>query len=364
MCDDANPEVLTHQNGSSCSESSDAKMEPRLAGSEIDEDGSYINQGEKPIQWKSEPPAQDASQTTGILSPTKKNKTVQCPQCDKTFTTRNYMRVHIKRVHDLVRDHMCDVCCKTFVTNQDLNNHQIVHTGEKNFPCHICGKSYQTKDYLIIHTRIHTGEKPYFCEQCGKSFADPSSFKAHTKQHLNDNKVFPCDVCGKVLKREKTLKLHMTIHSGGEEQQSRTFSNEFKVEALKKVKEIGAKKTSDLLHIPYTTLRNWINVCKGEHQCMHCDKIYPFRASLEKHIAQKHNVNDDPSQKRPNFSHVKFDKAFKAEVGCQSLKPNMKTCSNFFHLQVANFALTFGRQAALEKYQLGESTIRRWIQVQ
>ena len=31
--------------------------------------------------------------------------------------------------------------------------------------------------------------------------------------------------------------------------------------------------------------------------------------------------------------------------------------------QVANFALTFGRQAALEKYQLGESTIRRWIQV-
>ena len=36
--------------------------------------------------------------------------------------------------------------------------------------------------------------------------------------------------------------------------------------------------------------------------------------------------------------------------------------TNHFH-QVANFALTYGRQAALEKYQLGESTIRRWIQV-
>ena len=95
MCDDAKLEVLTHPNASPCSESSDAKMEPRLAGSRIDEDGSFINQGEKPIQWKSEPIPQDASQTTGNESPTKKNKTVQCPQCDKTFSEKGRMLIHM-----------------------------------------------------------------------------------------------------------------------------------------------------------------------------------------------------------------------------------------------------------------------------
>ena len=309
------PEMLPHLNESLSSESLDVKMEPSGSGAEIEDVASTINQSEGAFQWINEPSA-EVGQSEGKSWPVKKKKPVQCPQCEKTFHSSNYLKIHIKRIHDLVRDHMCDVCCKTFATPQDLNNHQIVHTGEKNFPCHICGKSYQTKDYLIIHTRIHTGEKPYFCEQCGKSFADPSSFKAHTKQHLDANKTFPCDICGKVLKREKTLKLHMTIHSGGagETGGKVTFSNEFKVEALKKVKEIGAKKTSDLLHIPYTTLRNWINVCKGEHQCMECDKIYPFRASLEKHIAQKHTFGEDSSPKKPNFAHVKFDKSFKAEV--------------------------------------------------
>ena len=111
----------------------------------------------------------------------------QCPHCNKTFSSKQYMKVHIKKVHDMIRDHMCDICSKTFATPKDLANHQFVHTGEKQYPCHICGKSYQSKDYLIIHTRMHTGEKPYFCELCGKSFSDPSSYAVHKKQHTQEN---------------------------------------------------------------------------------------------------------------------------------------------------------------------------------
>ena len=274
----------------------------------------------------------------------KKKCHIQCPHCDKTFSSACYLKSHIKIIHDKIKDHMCDICCKTFATTQNLTHHQKVHNGEKLFPCHICGKSYQTKEYLSIHTRIHTGEKPYFCEQCGKSFSDPSSFKAHKKQHTDLNTSFPCSICGKVLKREKNLRLHMAIHAEGRpwtEGEKVVFTNEFKVEALKKVKEIGAKKTSNLMNVPYTTLRNWVNVCKGDHHCQFCGRIFPFKASLEKHVKQKHSKTDD--EKKPTFPNVRYDAAFKAEV--------------------AEFASSHTRLEAMEKYSLGESTIRRWIQV-
>jgi len=214
-----------------------------------------------------------------------------------------------------------------------------VHTGEKQFPCHICGKSYQYKHHLIIHTRVHTGEKPYCCEQCGKSFSDPSSYAVHKRQHTEEN--FPCDTCGKVLKRVKNLKLHMAVHKGEAKQVNGKliFSNESKVKALKKVKELGVKKTSTLMNIPYTTLRNWVNVCKGEHVCTACDKVFPFKIGLEKHMAKKHS--NERIKKRQ--ASVKFDATFKEEV--------------------AEFASREGRQAAMVRYSLGESTIRRWIQV-
>ena len=219
-----------------------------------------------------------------------KKSVFQCSQCDKVVQSSFSLRTHIKWIHEMVRDrHMCEICCKTFAIPKDLRNHQKVHTGERNFPCHICGKGYKTKDYLIRHTRIHTGERPYSCEHCGKSFSDPSSFKGHIKSHTN---TYLCSICDKVLLYEKSLKLHMSVHQRLEdknETEKGPFSNVFKVEALKKVKEIGLIETSDLMRISHSTLQNWVNLGKGEHQCRDCQKVFPYRASLEKHMAKKHN---------------------------------------------------------------------------
>ena len=214
----------------------------------------------------------------------------QCSQCDKVVQSSSNLKTHMKWIHELVRDrHICEVCCKTFAIAKDLKNHQMVHTGERNFPCHICGKSYQKKDYLIRHTRIHTGEKPYSCEHCGKSFSDPSSFKGHTRSHTD---TFACSICGKVLLYEKSLKLHLKVHQRLEENgegKKQLFSNEVKVEALKKVNEIGLMKTSVLMKIQQSSLRNWVNLGKGGHQCGECQKVFPYKASLEKHMLKKHN---------------------------------------------------------------------------
>ena len=234
----------------------------------------------------------------------------QCPHCDKTVQSSNHLKTHIKWIHELAKDsHICDICSKTFAKTGHLRQHQRGHIKEKNFPCHVCGKGFKTKYYLIIHTRIHTGEKPFSCEQCGKTCGDPSSFKSHTKQHADDRKTFPCDKCGKVLKYKITLKHHMIAHTktGGKEKV--VFSNELKVEALKKVLEIGPKNTSALMKIPYSSLRNWINICRGGHHCQECNIVFPYKASLEKHMTRNMHTsegNPGPAEKKgPQVSPLK-----------------------------------------------------------
>ena len=87
----------------------------------------------------------------------------------------------------------------------------------------------------------------------------------------------------------------MTAHTetGGKEKV--VFSNELKVEALKKVLEIGPKNTSSLMKIPYSSLRNWINICRGGHHCVECNIVFPYKASLEKHMTRNmHTLKGKP----------------------------------------------------------------------
>ena len=74
---------------------------------------------------------------------------------------------------------------KLFLQKSDLNNHMVVHTGEKPYSCEKCGKSYADSSDLSKHKEKHT------CEKCGKSYADYSELSKHK------NKPYLCDECEK-----------------------------------------------------------------------------------------------------------------------------------------------------------------------
>ncbi|PSN50914.1 hypothetical protein C0J52_05366 [Blattella germanica] len=75
-----------------------------------------------------------------------------CPHCDKVSSTRNNLRMHMKR-HSDARPHSCPLCSRAFKTPRDLKTHMVQHTGQK----------------------------PYSCPYCPKTFASPSNFYAHRK---------------------------------------------------------------------------------------------------------------------------------------------------------------------------------------
>ena len=81
----------------------------------------------------------------------------------------------------------------------------FVIVGERPFKCPFegCDKSFTTSNIRKVHIRTHTGERPYTCdyEGCGRSFASATNYKNHIRIHTGWDLV-----CFRTFK-QNTLKL-------------------------------------------------------------------------------------------------------------------------------------------------------------
>jgi uncharacterized Zn-finger protein len=78
--------------------------------------------------------------------------------------------------------HACDVCKKTFKTQNILRQHMRIHTGDKPFVCDICTKAFSQMASLKYHLATHSDARPYRCEVCSKTFKLKPPFKKHIKE--------------------------------------------------------------------------------------------------------------------------------------------------------------------------------------
>uniref|UniRef100_A0A1I8BCD5 C2H2-type domain-containing protein n=1 Tax=Meloidogyne hapla TaxID=6305 RepID=A0A1I8BCD5_MELHA len=113
-------------------------------------------------------------------------KAFKCPGCPKTFTLKNYLKLHIRQVHEQTeRKHSCKYCDKSFAYAGSLQVHLRTHTGERPFRCKFCPKAFASQGNLQSHERTHTGERPYLCIECGRSFIQKSQLTAHESTHVS-----------------------------------------------------------------------------------------------------------------------------------------------------------------------------------
>ncbi|XP_069031631.1 zinc finger protein 436-like isoform X2 [Embiotoca jacksoni] len=136
-----------------------------------------------------------------------------CQICGRCFKLPGTLRQHEKIHTDRERSYLCDVCCKMFLTIQQLQIHMRTHTNEKPYHCGECGKGFTTKGPLTVHMRVHTGEKPYRCPDCGWSFKRKTNLDDHVAVH-SGVKPFVCGICGKACARKTHLTVHMRTHNG------------------------------------------------------------------------------------------------------------------------------------------------------
>ncbi|XP_073812584.1 uncharacterized protein isoform X27 [Musca autumnalis] len=210
---------------------------------------------------------------------------LRCPKCELMVHTFSDMRAHFRLDHN--DDHGFVECCgRRFATRKFLAEHIMVHYNPEHFKCKTCNKICRDSTQLEAHEQTHLPNPPeakykktFQCEKCSKTFSSKASFEHHMvakhvpreefkfecpeckkkfacskyaldhqkRYHNPTNKVFVCEICGKVLPKEKALYAH-----------------------------------NRRVHMP-----------KKPEQCKYCGKWYATRANMLAHVANMHKAADN-----------------------------------------------------------------------
>ena len=279
-------------------------------------------------------------------------KSWPCDRCEKVFTTSAYqLKVHIQRVHEATRDHVCKICQKAFVASYKLNHHiRVVHEGEKNHICTVCGRGFGTgsdmrKHIIVVHEKrkdfkceyescnFECVDRPlleahlikehgkeeiinYKCESCEKGFKTHDGLTIHTRlvhQGVKVDKepgavvpkVFPCIACNKTFPKPYKLKKHIRfVHQGIKDYKCDQCDKEFGTNKgleyhVQNIHEGGIdKETGGHSKMSRAGIRN--------QQCHLCVRAFTCRKTLEKHIKRFHEGEEPEKNHQCEFCEKSF----------------------------------------------------------
>jgi len=187
------------------------------------------------------------------------------PGCETKFTSNCGLKKHMESVHQMLREE-CPICQK-LVTN--IKNHtKIVHDKVRDHQCPECHKFFQTKTHLQNHVkRVHLGIREQ-CPECEKMVQD-------VKSHVNfvHNKVanFPCDQCSTKCLTSHALKMHVSS-----------------VHLKEKIDCPECGISVPLAHLGQHVQRKHGDETQVKFSCKECEKLFPSRSRLSKHIMRIH----------------------------------------------------------------------------
>ena len=121
-----------------------------------------------------------------------------------------------QRVQDNIKQQrkkkfQCNYCPKSFRAKQELERHQISHTGERPFDCKLCDKKFAQSTSLKVHEKRHFGIKEFKCPTCEKCFVESAELRTHQRKHTGE-KPFQCKVCKRSFSTSTSQKNHQFIH--------------------------------------------------------------------------------------------------------------------------------------------------------
>jgi DNA-directed RNA polymerase subunit RPC12/RpoP len=101
---------------------------------------------------------------------------------------------------------MCHICAKTFPTQGVLKGHLYSHVAKsEQKQCLECGKWLKSDLTLRVHMRSHSG-RVFRCPHCSKAFKCKQNMRDHMRSH-SSARPYKCLVCGKTFKLRSGLRV-------------------------------------------------------------------------------------------------------------------------------------------------------------
>ena len=129
---------------------------------------------------------------------------------DPTFTTTEELnRGFQKDIENRKQGwkHLCSICDYANNLKGNLTRHLFVHGIGERFKCDKCDRDFTTKHSLEVHIRTHDkNEKKVSCQICQQKFSQKGHLTTHMQIH--EDKTIPCDQCSNMFGTERALKLH------------------------------------------------------------------------------------------------------------------------------------------------------------
>uniref|UniRef100_A0A1A7XNM6 C2H2-type domain-containing protein n=1 Tax=Iconisemion striatum TaxID=60296 RepID=A0A1A7XNM6_9TELE len=268
-----------------------------------------------------------------VVAPTHShpNESLQCFQCFITFSNHKAKERHVRKDHPqqftrylqkINTLFTCYKCNKSFLTPEELTEHQMSHYADKNpFICTDCKKRFSGFSELNKHRRFECGKRPFACKDCGALF--PSGFRLRNHRiavHPHDPvtsgniSTFQCCKCDCGFKTKHELLQHQEKFANdqncGKNLQGKKRVHKHKCvtqekeEDVKKIKQEEEERECDEEF--FTELK--IPCSKPD-----CDCTFPTLEALRAHKKEKHgspslkaSSAEDSSSKGDLRSHQSF----------------------------------------------------------
>ncbi|XP_023239211.1 zinc finger protein 883-like [Centruroides sculpturatus] len=143
-------------------------------------------------------------------------KPYPCINCKRKFETESELKYHLKfictKIHPKQSPYQCNICKETYINAHDLERHLNTYNYEMHFCCDICRKKFTRKVEFESHRKTaHPSRGKHRCNICKKTFKSEDRLKRHVEL-ITDTSVKKCDICNKKFCTNLARSVHVRSH--------------------------------------------------------------------------------------------------------------------------------------------------------
>ncbi|GJQ83423.1 hypothetical protein Trydic_g14204 [Trypoxylus dichotomus] len=143
-------------------------------------------------------------------------KNFQCGHCEKLFSSKSNLKMHIGAVHDPAKRYACAQCDYRTNRKAGFQQHLLIHESGVRFRCQMCNVGFSCRAHLKRHDeeRHLIAARKYECGVCFGCFTQRASLEKHVRfVHADEESKFRCPAaCGYSTSRKANMLRHSFVH--------------------------------------------------------------------------------------------------------------------------------------------------------